>query len=377
MMRVFSAVLLCASMAGAQSKAPPATTGELKGEPTGPSAAEPPRRALDAVKLEGYAKAGYFFTTPASDDALIGSHSGFRLLNIRFGLLLEPTEALQIVASVDGSVARRRELDPLEGNRVVDLKDAYISWSAARAARVRVGQFKAPYNAETLLGDGQLPFITRSVVSDGIVPPEGFTRAGMTLDRQVGVEISSERLGGGLGFRYALAVVNGNGANVLNNDNNVVAPVARVAIDWAERVTLGVNGYFDQHTEGVRPNRLTSNRLGTGADLALSIGGFQVLFVALMRQTTHPTVALPAENALGIVGSLRFLHEGSGLEVGVRGASYEPSSVQENDRLVELVGMVGWRASKAPLRVLAQYTHRLEEVEVPNNSIDVLAQVSW
>lgn len=339
-----------------------------------------PKTGLESARLEGYVKAGYFFTGAPADDALIGGRSGFRLLNVRLGVSLRPVERLEVYASVDGSVARRRELDPLDGSRVVDLKDAYLAWDAHRFAQLRIGQFKAPYNAEALLGDGSLPFISRSVVHDGVLPPDGFARQGMTLDRQVGLELASKRLGSeAFGFRYAVALVNGNGANALNNDNGMVAPVARLQAEYRDLVTFGVNGFYNQETQGVRPNRLTSDRLGTGADLAVSVRGVRALAVLLLRNTTHPSTALGAESALGAMGQLHYLHARTGLEGGVRYAYFEPSSTEPNDRLTELSAMVGYRLPSFPLRVLLQYTMRGEEpgVAIANDGIDALAQVTW
>lgn len=345
------------------------TAPELKGEAPAPQ-----------VRLAGYAKVGYFFTGPGQGDVTIGGRNGFRLANVRFGLVLTPVERLEVVASLDGSVARRRETDPLDGSRVVDLKDAYLSWSAHRLATLRAGQFKAPYNAESLLGDGALPFISRSVVSEGILPPEGFPRTGLALDRQVGLEVSSERLGSrSAGLRYAVALVNGNGPNALNNDNNAVAPMARLSFELRELLTVSVNGYYNQETEGVRPFRLSSNRLGLGADLTATLGGLDLVAVVLARQTTHPELGGSRESALGLVGWARYLHRRSGLEGGIRLAHLEPSSVVPEDRLTEISAMAGYRVKGFPLRVVLQYTLRVEEpaVSIDNNSLDALAQVSW
>ncbi|MFZ5468300.1 MAG: porin [Myxococcota bacterium] len=329
------------------------------------------------VWLEGYAKLGYFWTEASADDALIGSNNGFRLANARIGAGLELSQQLIVFASLDGSVARRNEVDPLRGNRVVDLKDAYIQWAPSRFARLRAGQFKAPFNAETLLPDNALPFVTRSVVTDGVAPPEGFTRAGLTLDRQVGLEVGSERLGGPSGLRYTLALVNGNGPNVLDNDNNSVTPVARVAYERGETFSVGANGYYNQASEGVRPNRLTSNHLGAGGDVTLNVGGLSAFAMVVWRQIDHTNNALPTESGLGLVGSLRYVYHR--LEGGVRYAQYEPSSAEPSDRLTELAVMIGYRAKKLPMRLIAQYTLRGEEspVQVNNNSIDGLLQVSW
>ncbi|MHB8874385.1 MAG: porin [Myxococcaceae bacterium] len=336
----------------------------------------PPKKWFENVELFGYAKAGYFFVTPSQDDALVGSRSGFRLANLRVGMSLKPVAKLEVVASVDGSVAKRNETDALNGNRVVDLKDAYVEWSASPFAHLRIGQFKAPFDQEALLPDGQLPFISRSVVSDGMLPPEGYPQEGMSLDRQVGLQLSSEKLGPGL--RYEIAVVNGNGPNVLNNDSNAISPVARFSYQYKELVTVGVNGFFDQRMEGQRPNRIASDRLGYGGDLGLKVGGVEALAVVLLRGTTHPGTGLPPESALGLMGQVHYRHT-SGVEGGVRFASYDPSSIVPTDRVMEGAAMVGYRLSEVPLRVLAQYTLRLEEpsVSISNDSVDVMAQVTW
>jgi hypothetical protein len=347
-----------------------------------PAQTEPPaKKWFERVELFGYAKAGYYFVLPqAADDSLIGGRNGFRLVNLRLGLSMKPVDQLEVVASIDGSVAKRNETDPLDGNRIVALKDAYVEWSPSRFARARIGQFKAPFDQEALLPDGQLPFISRSVVSDGMLPPEGYPVEGLSLDRQVGVQLSSDRLGPeAAGFRYAVAVVNGNGANALNNDSNAIAPVARLSYEFKDLLTVGVNGFYDQRLEGVRPNRLASSRLGMGGDVGLHLSGLDVLAVVLMRNTSHPGTGLPGESALGLMGQAHYLHEGSGLEAGVRFASYDPTNLVPNDKVTEGALMVGYRLKPVPLRILAQYTLRLEEpaVAVANDSVDVMVQVLW
>jgi hypothetical protein len=343
--------------------------------PIGAEFAEPSK-----VDVFGYLKVGYFFTGPASGDSLIGSHNGFRLANLRVGVSFQPVARIAIVASVDGSVAKRQELDPLTGSRVVELRDAYGEWNAAPAFRLRAGQFKAPYNAENLLGDGALPFISRSIITDGALPPEAFPQEGLNLGRQLGLEVGSDRLGSGLlGLRYAVAVVNGNGYNVLNNDNNNVTPVGRLVLDLGDVLALGVNGYYDIQTVGTRPGRLTENRTGAGADLSLQAGGVSFLAMGLWRSTSHPTSGLATEMSLGAMAALSYLHKGTGIEVGGRFAYFEPSDVQPNDQQMEGAAMIGYRASFFPGRIIVQYTLRLEEpaASVPNNSIDALLQVSF
>lgn len=345
--------------------------------------AAPATHWYDQVTPLGYLKFGYFAVVPpSSNDTLVGAHNGFRLANLRVGASMRPFHSVEVVATVDLAVPHRQETDPLNGSRVVALADGFMEWRAMPSLGLKVGQFKAPYSAESLLGEEALPFISRSVTSDGVLPPEGYgPQQGLSLDRQVGVQLSSERLGdkSGLGFRYAFMLANGNGPNVLTNDNNSVTPMLRLTGAYGDWAQLSVNGYYDVLTQGARPSRLTDVRLGFGADLVVKALGFDALLAVLGRRTTHPSTSLPAELALGYTLSLRYVHEATRLEGGVRYARYDPSSVQPYDAVGELAAMVGYRMKHLPVRALLQYTLRSEEppLEVPNNSLDVMAQLTW
>jgi hypothetical protein len=379
-------VVVWSTFASAEEPAPTVATGaevapEQKAplptdeqKPIGAEAAKPSK-----VNVFGYVKVGYFFTGPTTDDALVGSRNGFRLANLRVGVSFQPVERISIVASVDGSVARRAELDPLNGSRVVELRDAYAEWTARPWFRLRLGQFKAPFNAESLLGDGALPFVSRSIISEGLTPPEGFPLESLSMGRQLGLMADSERLGSGLlGLRYAVALVNGNGSNALNNDNNVVTPVGRLVLEVGQTLAVGVNASYDVATFGSRPGRLTERRLGAGADVAFTYEGLSVVGVLLWRNLQHAEVG-GTEQGLGAMGSVAYVHAPTGLEAGVRVAYYEPSNLQPSDQQLEAAAMLGYRASFFPGRLILQYTLRVEEpsASIGNNSIDLMVQVSF
>ena len=354
---------------------------------TAPGAAQP-TQAEEAVstgsgfalnpQLFGYVKAGYFLVLPMNEDSQIGSNSGFQLINARLGLTLRPAEMLEATVSIDGAVQRREPGDPLRGERIVALRDAYLEFTPYEFLRIRAGQFKAPFNAETLLPDNALPFITRSVLTQGILPPEGPVQEGLTLDRQVGVQLSSARLGGKVGFEYAVAVVNGNGANELFNDNNSIAPVARLALSYDSLLSIGVNGFYNVLSLGAAP-RITETQLAYGGDVTLVTGGLHAMGMFLVRSVGHPDTDLPTEEGMGALGQVRYHFESLGLEAGARVAWYQPSGALAFAERTEITGMVGYRAARIPARILIQYTHRIEDaaVEIGNNSVDLLGQVTF
>lgn len=329
----------------------------------------------------GYVKAGVFYTFPFTDEQLVGGNGGFRIASARIGMELNLVEKLQVVASVELGAPSLRPDDPLQGGRIVEMRDAYLEYRVCRGFQVRVGQFKAPFNGETLLGDADLPFVTRSVMTDGVNPPEAYgPREGLTLGRQVGLQIMSDRLGGeAIGFRYFVAAVNGNGQNQLFNDSNPVAPVARLELELFKKVNLGVNGFYNVKTEGVRPNRLNVNQLGYGVDATLRLGDFRMLAGFLGRQNSYSAAILPSDSSLGFMAQAHYVLTQLGLEAAVRFSWFEPSNAQFADRVWDLNAMVGYRFKAVPLRVIAQYTHRWEEqsVAIGNDSLDAMLQATW
>lgn len=330
----------------------------------------------------GYARVGVYYTLPFREDQLVGGNGGFRLANMRLGIEFHPIGDLTVVASLEGGAPLRNELDPTTGIRIVELRDAYLEYRLARFFQVRAGQFKAPFNGETLLPDAVQPFISRSVVTSGAFAPEAYgPRNGLTLDRQLGLQLFSTRLGGeGFNFRYAVGVFNGNGQNQLFNDNNAVAPAGRVELGFAGNVVnVGLNGYYNARTEGVRPNRIGVGEAGFGGDVALHVAGITALAMFVGRNVTYLAPGLPGELGYGAVGSLHWYHEGSGLELGARYAYYEPSTAQVDDVVNEISGMVGFRLSAVPLRAVLQYTYRGEEpaVALENHSVDLMVQATW
>ena len=333
------------------------------------------------VTLSGFARVSVGYTFPLQDEQLVGGNGGFRIADFRLGLDFHPIEKLTISTSIELAAPLVDPADPLTGRKIVDVRDAYLQYDFMTWLQVRAGQFRPAYYAEMLQSDGAIPFTNRSVLATGFTPPDAYgPRTPLAPDRQVGAQLGSARLGNEvIGFKYALGVFNGNGLNQLFNDNNGVMPVARVELDLMKKVTLGLNGSYNQRTEGVRPNRITTNHLAYGADLTASHLGLSAMVAFLGRASTFSYAGLPPDSSLGFLGQLRYFHAPTGLEVAGRFAFYEPSSAQTDDQVMELTGMVGWKPFELPFRVLLQYTHRNEEVRATysNDSVDLMIHAVW
>lgn len=354
--------------------------------PVAASAPEPkaPERDVEhwyqRIKPSGFARIGGYLVFPFRDQELVGSNAGFRVASARVGASFHPWDDVNIVTSIDLSAPLRSSADPTQGTRIVALADAFVDYTPFEWLHVRTGQFRVPFYAEALYHDGQLPFVTRSVLFSGYEPPEAYApREGLALDRQVGFQISSAMMGGEtVKGRYAVAVVNGNGPNELFNDNNVPAALARVEIELLQVATLGVNGYVNSTVAGVRPNRTTTVYVGYGADLTVRVMGLQFLAAFLGRSADFGPGLTP-DASLGVIGQAAYRHEGTGLEAGVRFAFLEPSAAQVSDQVTETAAFVGFRPSTWPLRTILQYTHHGEEaaVSLPNDSLDLLLQATF
>jgi hypothetical protein len=333
----------------------------------------------------GYVKTGIFYTFPFTNEQLVGGNGGFRVAAARMGVEMLLVDELSVVASVEIAAPHLDPADPLTGNRIVEMRDAYLEYRVCKGFWVRAGQFKAPFNGETLLGDADLPFITRSLATDGVSPPEAYgPRDGITLGRQIGLMISSDRLGTPtIGFRYYVAAVNGNGQNQLFNENNLIAPVARLEVDLFDRVRIAVNGFYNVVALGIRPNRVNVNELGYGVDLTVRVAGLRALVGFVGRANSYSTTdasnVLPSDQSMGLYAQLLYVFESIGLEAAVRFSWLEPSTAQLGDRAWDYTAMLAYHFKKVPLRVLAQYTHREEEpvAAIGNDSIDAMVQVTW
>lgn len=346
-----------------------------------PAAAAPAQTPWwQRVTIDGFARLGVFYTFPFREEQLVGGNGGFRLADFRIGMDFRPVDKFWVSTSIELAAPFVDPNDPLVGRRIVDVRDAFVQYDIASALKVRAGQFRPPYYAEMLQSDGYIPFVSRSILAGGLHPPDGYPRSGLAPDRQVGLQLSSDRLGtDAIGFKYAAGVFNGNGINALFNDNNAVTPVARVELDVFKIVTLGLNAYYNERAEGTRPNRVTSQQVAYGADLSASYKGFSALGAFLGKSITYNYAGLPPDMALGALGQVRYFHEDTGLEAAARFAWFEPSSAQTSDQNLELAGMVGWRPFKLPFRVLVQYTHRGEEAGAgyDNDSVDAMLHAVW
>lgn len=145
--------------------------------------------------------------------------------------------------------------------------DAFVLWRAHRDLNVRVGQFFVPFDRVRTIRDGALQLVDRArpVVE-------------LALDRDVGVEIASDTLGGDHSpVGYHLGVFGGGGVhNVTPRDAGALV---------VARLELRPMGLFDDDTD-------SDLRRTPSPRLALGVGAARNMSTNRTRSTTGPSFTL-------------------------------------------------------------------------------------
>ena len=239
----------------------------------------------------GYLRVGYRHVTRDANVDFVGRNNGFHIANARLGLLGESHDGFSFKLTVDGAVDSERGVNTPQGDIDVALRDAYLRWDFIRHIGVQVGQFDAPFTAESMRSTSRLTFIHRAVGQEGIDAGAGLELRGLDVSRQVGAMVSTPGvIDDGLIYWGLWAMVAaGNGANERFNDNNRFAFFARGQVGFLDVLTLGVSGYLNDRTEGDRPNTFVEEDRVFALDLELLWLGFRAYGELIRQQTRFAT----------------------------------------------------------------------------------------
>ena len=385
-----------AAGAPAASAANPGANSSPAGDPAPVAAVGLGTPALDApgglagaaavpshpLEISGYAILGGAWTQSDANLLTVGRNNGFALGEARLEITGRPTDTLWLYLSFEGA-APLAGADPVTGRRGVELRDAYGVWSPGAHLRVQAGQFKAPQDVEELLEETEIKFAQRSIVSQGTGAPFGYDAVGLALDRQLGLAVGTDRIALGSAFLTAqLAVMNGNGQNLQLNDTQYPSAVARVAVDLAQRLSLGVDGYFQPRGSGTPPSYVRDNLVGVGADARYESGPLHLMALAQLRNTHHLTLGtFSDERALGLSaeGAWKFPLLGGALEPAVRVSHLDPSDKQAASAITWITAGLNLYPPHAPARLTLDFTHRIEESQksLDNDGVELAAQVRF
>jgi hypothetical protein len=266
----------------------------------------------------------------------------------------------------------------MEPDLLIPLRDAFVTWTGARDAHITFGQKKVPFNRERVISSSSLQLVDRSI-----------TNAEFTLDRDIGVQVSSDDLGG-LGGRlgYQLGVFAGDGRLRVQEGPGLLY-VARIQVqptgafadqlveadlarDPKARLSIGAGVAYNHQAHRQRSTLGdfwtlgTFNHLHAEADVHVKCAGFSFLGEAILRTTIGErertaevdgaVVVETARDGVGVTAQAGYLFPGPAVELAARYADVLPlGDVTSLTRKRELTAGLSWYVLGHDLKVQADY----------------------
>lgn len=331
--------------------------------------------------IGGYLRAGY--TNVQNDiSGNYGQNDGFELDAARLSINGYFKDSAGFAFQIDGAVRRQNASNDPNATLSVQTKDAFVWWAPIQYLKISVGQLKAPFDGEALDSTVDVPFVSRSVMSQGVSGVDGPNVVGLSRDREVGATLSTDGIffdekKEGFGIKYAVGATNGSSSERALNDNDALAFYGRLDFLYGKMVRVGGGATLNDRTIGVAPNQLDESVFGWAADLSVNVS-----LVSLSGGVIGETISNSTQNEFsrfGFQGSLAVKEPFFGFQPKFRYAMLDDSSTREGDALNYMTFGVNYVPNKFPFRVLLDYTITGEEAptEIDNNKLEILIEASW
>lgn len=202
----------------------------------------------DGINIFGYIQPQYDYNLLGENGSFTkdADESSFYFKRARLGVLGN--------IPYDFSYYFMMEFSPERG---MGINDAFITYNRFSFAKISMGLFKAPFSAEQIHACHKLHTIERSIVVNELAGPIRDT--GLMLSGQFDSIAGYKNKGL---FSYQLALLNGEGRNVMDADNRKTF-VARAKVSPLKDFSLGVSykyGKTPSETAGLDDNKM--KRLG-------------------------------------------------------------------------------------------------------------------
>jgi hypothetical protein len=269
--------------------------------------------------------------------------------------------------------------------------DAFVNYTKFRDLNIRVGQFFVPFDRARTIREFALQFVDRQQPVQEL-----------TLDRDIGVAISSNDLFGAKVLGYNLGIFSGDGRNRFASTVPGLLYVGRLTVhpfgafdedqegdlsrSATPRLAVGVAGAYNQHTARTRSTTGsiysfdTANYTNLAVDLVFKFRGFSLLSEYLYRQAAKDFVDGPKGTDNRVPrewtrsGRGAFVQAGylvtSSLEVVGRYSRLlatgktDPSLVKlVKEQGQEVGGGVNYYLNQHSLKIQADYFHYFGEVK--------------
>ncbi len=302
-------------------------------------------------------RAGYEGVQADSERLTVGHNDGFFIDQARLGVdgAFQDDFRFRLIVDVVTPVPGGQLNDPVQPI-VAAARDAWLAWMPSDWFYASVGQQFMPADLEGTTTLAALPFTRRSVATAGIRAGTGIAVSGLSPARQLSVVVGSTdgaRIGA-LALQYMLGVGNGNGQNVLGNDNKLPAAYARLGAGYVPgddvfQARIGVGGRYNPRTVGVLPSVFAETDTVLFVDAEIKAVGFTLAGQGIFKQITFDDVVPDfgtAENGVGatawLVVEKPFGVSLAGVKPAYRFSYFDPSSSIGSDAVIENTVGVRW-----------------------------------
>jgi phosphate-selective porin O/P len=290
--------------------------------------------------------------------------------------------AYPMAANMDkGAEYNRVEID----EHVLSILNAYGEYAPFEEFKVRLGQFKVPFDREgSVINKDGLTFTSRSlhtrqynrwgegigINSDHLPYHWAYdTERGSSFDRDRGLMLHGsveEAI-----FSYAVGVFNGGGSN-LDNDNRDILIALRVATDPIGKMTPGMSdldtvkdplfsvgagfGYdMPDRKSMIDPNvSYNSSDINVAGDAHFKWYGVSVLASVFYRNVDHGDVRNRVDS-LGLTGQIAYFNDFTNLEPAFRYAAYDADTDYELSHVHEITGALNYYPFGKNLKIQVEY----------------------
>jgi phosphate-selective porin OprO/OprP len=304
-----------------------------------------------------------------------------RALNLT-GLFQERYQAFQGNSGTDGFDTRRARLDfkgaitdkwdyelYVEFAGTPALLDGYTTYKFADYLKISAGQFKIPFSYESLTSDSQLELIDRSQVEEALN-----ARAKDVLGNQNGRDIGAQINGSFLKvndsylFDYTFAVLNGNGIN--RADNNQDKDISgRFTVHPVPNLAISYDFYHGRDIFGTVTTTQLRNRQGVDA---------RYVYGALSLTAEYDKGNDAAIRRDGWYGQAAYFIIPKKLQLAAKYDTYDPNKIIDTDRSTWYIGGINYFFNPWT-KLYVDYSYKREGVptQVKNNLLAAEIQVQF
>lgn len=242
------------------------------------------------------------------------------------------------------------------------LLDFFTEYDYREYLKLRVGQFKVPYNRQNLADDCELLFVKRSITNDefNLGRDIGFTAYGYFLNKN---------------FEYQIGTFNGNGMNEIKDSNKIPLLVSRFTYmplgyfpyneqlftDDNFKLAVGVSGAYTELLETVDTTAASFDTFWIGSDIAIKTQNSMFQGEYLYRSRNPETAGEATTTAMAYYAQYGYFVLPKALEIGLRYGQYFEDIQVTDEYRSEITPILNYYYYKQNVKAQLEYSYQLDK----------------